>query len=138
MDVCIAVPKGSQASSIPNRLGPEDINAAIKLFVQQMRKAGVATAKVGVRFESVSASAKCEHVREDRALRKSESKVDGDQGDNIGLSFELSVFGNGVDVNTAVRAAQHLRYARTDAVIFRSPVLLNYGDGAVVPSQGTR
>lgn len=139
MDVCIDVPKGTAANSIPNRLGAEDITAAIALFERLLEDAGVATNKIGVRFESVAASAECSNPRnrDDRRLRKTQPKVDADQGDNIGLSFKLSVFGNGLDVVAAAKAAKRFTYARTDAVIFRSPVLLNYGKGAVVPSTST-
>jgi hypothetical protein len=99
----------------------------------------VATNKVGVRYVTATAKDSCESHRlsdfeSERRYLKRESQVDGDQADTIGLSFKFDLVGNALDVAAAVKAANHLPYARSDAVVFRSPVWLNYGSGALQPS----
>ena len=133
MRVCIEVPKGTPIGTVVPRLAPEDVAAATSLFIQLLQKHDVATQRVGVRYASAVASETCEAIRNGRYLKR-ESRVDGDQADTIGLSFTFAVIGNALDVAAAVKAANHVPYAHSDAVVLRSPVWLNYGSGSSLPS----
>ena len=139
LNVCIEVPKGTPIGDVVPRLAPEDITAATTLFIGKLVDNDVATNKVGVRYVTATAKDTCESNRlsdseSERRRLKRESRVDGDQADTIGLSFKFDLIGNALDVAAAVKAANHLPYARSDAVVFRSPVWLNYGSGALQPS----
>ena len=138
MRTCIEVPKGTAIGSVVSRLTMEDTAAARLLFTELLFKQGVPTDKVGVRYLSAVASAKCESAQSSSRYLKTEPRVDGDQADTIGLLFKFNVVGNALDVATATDAVDHFTYERTDAVIFRSPVWLNYGSAAELHSTRKR
>ena len=138
MHTCVEVPKGTPLGEVVPRLHAEDIASAAALFVRLLKNANVDTSKVGVLFASATATQQCSSPhRHDRRLRKRDPSVDGDQSDTIGLSFTFNLMGNAVDVAAATKAAKGLTYGRTNAVVLRSPVMLNHGGGHLIPAGRT-
>ena len=148
MRVCFEVPKRTPIGSVVPRLATDDISSATMLFIQLLKKTGVATTRVGVQYTAAVASETCVAAsassseeegsgqRLGRHGKKREPRVDNDFADTIGVAFKFNVYGNALDVAAAVRAANHIPYERSGAVlpVFQAPMWLNYGSGNSLPS----